>query len=78
MSISRFIQQFADAVEGSNASAIDTETKFRLLEEWDSLAALSVLAMIDAEYDVQISGIELQNCQSLRELFALVETKVLP
>ena len=52
MEIKEFIQNFADQFDDTDASVFTSETKFKELEEWSSLTALSVIAMIDEEYDV--------------------------
>ncbi len=45
------------------------------LPEWDSLTSVSVIAMIYAEYNVQVSGDEMLSCNNLRELMNVVEEK---
>ena len=49
MEIKEFIQNFADQFDDTDASVFTSETKFKELEEWSSLTALSVIAMIDEE-----------------------------
>ena len=45
MEIKEFIQNFADQFDDTDASVFTPETKFKELEEWSSLTALSVIAM---------------------------------
>ena len=52
MEVQEFIQNFADLFDDTDVSIFKLETKFRELDEWASLAALSVMSMIDDEYDV--------------------------
>ena len=52
------------------------DTRFRELEAWDSLASVSTVAMVYAEFDVQISGDELTACGTVAELKLLVEEKL--
>ena len=49
----KFIAIFADILE-MDANVIKLQDKFREYEKWDSLAYLSVIAMMDEEFDVQI------------------------
>ena len=51
----KFINLFKETLE-LNDPEINLTTKFRDLENWDSLSFLSILAMIDEEYDVVIEG----------------------
>ncbi len=75
MEIQSFIENFADAIDGLEPDGLTKQTPFRELEQWDSLAFLSVLAMIDAEYGVEVPGDELLTCDTLDELFEIVADK---
>lgn len=76
MEIKDFIQNFADQFEDIDINKICPETSFRDLDEWSSLIALSVLAMIDEEYDVQLKGEEMRNAKTVQQLFDLVQSKL--
>ena len=62
--------------ENTEASVFTPETKFRELDEWSSLLALSILAMVDEEYDVQLKGEEMRATNTIQELFDLVSSKL--
>jgi len=51
-------------------------SSFRLLVGWDSLAAVMLVTEIYAEYRAHISGKELRACETVADVFALVQTKV--
>lgn len=70
----KFIRNFADQFEETEASVFTLETKFRDLDEWSSLVALSVMAMINEEYDVCISAEEMVNANTIQELFNTVQS----
>lgn len=53
-----------------------SETKFKELEEWSSLTALSVIAMIDEEYDVKIKGDDVRNSQTVNDLYEIVKSRL--
>lgn len=76
MEIKDFIQNFADQFEDIDINKISPETSFRDLDEWSSLIALSVLAMIDEEYDIQLKGEEMRNAKTVQQLFDLVQSKL--
>ena len=75
MDIKNFIQNFTDQFEDTDASVFTAETKDRELDEWSSLIALSILAMIDEEYDIQLKGEEMRATNTIQELFDLVASK---
>ena len=76
MEIKQFIANFADQFEETELDAFAPETNYRDLDEWSSLIALSVLAMIDEEYDVQLKGEEMRATKTIQELFDLVSSKL--
>ena len=75
MDIQGFIQNFADLFEDTDVSVFKPETRFRDLDEWSSLLALSVLSMVDEEYDVQLSADEMRRADTIIELFNTVSSK---
>lgn len=76
MEIKEFISNFAAQFDDTEESVFTAETKFRELDEWSSLLALSIIAMVDEEYDVQLKGEEMRSANTIQELFDIVLTKV--
>ena len=76
MDIKSFIENFAEQFEDTDASVFSAETKYRDLDEWSSLIALSILAMVDEEYDVQLKGEEMRATNTIQELYDLVASKL--
>lgn len=76
MEIKAFIENFADQFDDASADQFAPETNFREFEGWSSLVALSVLAMIDEEYDVQLKGEEMKKTTTIQQLFDLVQSKL--
>ena len=72
MEIKEFIENFAAQFEDTEEAVFTPETKFRELDEWSSLTALSVIAMIDEEYDLQLKAEEMRKTNTIQELFDLV------
>ncbi len=75
MEIKEFIENFATQFDETDASAFTAETKFRELDEWSSLIALSVIAMVDEEYDVRIKGDDIRGAQTINDLFNIVKER---
>lgn len=69
MNVQEFIEKFAEAVD-VDANVLTAETEFRNLDEWDSVAYISVIAMMDEEYDIQI---EMAQFKQLKTLGAIAE-----
>lgn len=70
----QFIAHFAEALE-TNPAELSADTEFKNLPNWDSLAALSVIAMVDEHYEASIGGDELERAQTLADLWQAVSGK---
>lgn len=76
MEIKDFIRNFADQFDDTDINDFAPNTKFRDLKEWSSIIALSVIAMVDEEYDVTLKGDEMKAAQTIEELFNIVKSKM--
>lgn len=75
MEIKNFIENFADQFDDTEASALSAETKFKELDEWSSLIALSVIAMVYEEYEITIKGDDIRNSETIGDLFNAIKAK---
>lgn len=75
MELKSFIENFAAQFDETDASVFTAETKFRELEEWSSLIALSIIAMVDEEYDITLKGDDMRRAETVGELFNIVNAK---
>ena len=75
MELKEFIENFANQFDETDASEIKAETEFRALDEWSSLIALSVIAMVDEEYDITIKGDDIRNSKTVEDLYNIVKSK---
>lgn len=73
MDTKKFTESFAEALEIEVATAITPETAFRNLDEWDSLAYLNIIAMLDEEYDIQIENTEFKKLTTVGDIIAFIE-----
>ena len=72
MEIKEFISNFAEQFDDLEASILTPETEFKSLEGWNSLVALSVIAMIDEEYDVTLKGNDITGSNTIQDLYNIV------
>jgi acyl carrier protein len=75
MEISIFLQKFSEILEDTDPSLINPNTVFRDLEEWDSLTALSLIAMVDEEYSLKLTGDNIKSSVSLNDIFEIIKNK---
>ena len=76
MSLDQFIGFFADLFDDTDPDTIYAGTRFKELGEWSSLIALSVIAMIDEEYDVEFRGDDIRGSSTVEDLYRIVESKM--
>ena len=72
MDLDKFIDNFADLLEETDPDTIQATTRFKELKEWSSLIALSIIAMVDEEYDVEFHGENIRNSDTVEDLFNAV------
>lgn len=75
MEIKEFIENFAAQFDDTDASVFTPETVFHELDEYSSLIALSLIAMVDEEYDVTLKGDDMRSAVTIQDLFNIVKGK---
>ena len=75
MVLNDFISKFAFLFDETDENEFKAETVFIGLDEWSSLTALSVIAMVDEEYDVTLRGDDILNANTIEDLFNIVKSK---
>lgn len=75
MNLQEFIDNFAAQFDDTDAEVFNADTKFKQLDEWSSLTALSIIAMVDDEYDVIIKGNDIIESDTIQDLFERIENK---
>lgn len=73
MNVNEFVKNFANQFEETDFAVFSPETKFRELDEWSSLIALSVIVMLDEEYGIQIENKEFKNLETIADIVDYVE-----
>lgn len=76
MELKDFIENFANQFDDTELSEFKEETIYKELDEWSSLIALSIIAMIDEEYDITINGDDIRNSDTIKDLFNAIKAKV--
>ena len=72
MTLEEFVKRFADEFDETPSEQFQASTDFKDIEEWGSLTALSIIAMVDEEFDKRITGADIRNCKTIEELYRLI------
>ena len=75
-SLNEFVELFAEQFDETDASEIQASTVFHDLEEWSSLIGLSVIAMVDEEFDVALKGDDIKTSNTIQDIFEKVQSKI--
>jgi acyl carrier protein len=70
----KFLEVFKDTLDIEDRE-LNMSDEFRTYDEWDSIANLSVIAMIDEEYEVVIENSTFKNIITLQELWDKIQEK---
>ena len=60
------IEEVLDVEEGS----LSPETLLSDIDEWDSIAALSLIVMLDENFEKTVSGAEIKAMESVKDILA--------
>lgn len=75
MELNEFLANFAFQFDETDNNEFKADTVFKELEEWSSLLALSIIAMVDEEYEVRIKGDDIRAASTIEDLYNIVNSK---
>ena len=70
-----FILKIQDLFEDTNPDSIKLDTKFRDLDDWNSIMGLSIIGMIDDEYGVEFNADDMRQCQTIEDIYNRIQSK---
>lgn len=76
MDLNTFLENFANQFDETDPAEITAATEFKNLDEWSSLTALSIIAMVDEEYDVALKGDDIRKAVTVEDVFNVVKANV--
>lgn len=74
--LEEFVELFSEQFDFTDPSEITAQTEFHNLDEWSSLTGLSVIAMVDEEFDVALKGDDIKNSVTVEDLYNKVVSKL--
>lgn len=73
MDLQEFIEHFSAEFDETPKEMFKAETDFKSLDEWNSLTALSIISMIDENYEKTITGADLRSHPTIEDLYNYVK-----
>jgi acyl carrier protein len=71
----KFLAEFKEALEIEENAELTMQASFREIDEWDSLARLSLIALLDDEYEVEMESRDLVDLVTIQDLYNWVSAK---
>tara|TARA_B100000795_G_scaffold96809_1_gene71066 strand:+ start:1129 stop:1356 length:228 start_codon:yes stop_codon:yes gene_type:complete len=68
----KVISVLMDLFEDIDTTNFDLNTKFKDNDEWDSLTLLSLATLLDEEFDVSITGEQIEKINTIEDLILFV------
>jgi acyl carrier protein len=75
MTLNEFVQAFGSEFDETPIEQFTHKTVFKNLEEWGSLTALSIIAMVDEKMDKRITGADIRSSNTIEDLFNSANSK---
>lgn len=75
MNPNEFLENFRNQFEDTDPATIELTTVYKDLDEWSSIIAFSVIAMVKVEYGKTVTGAEIRHCNTVEDLFNLIAAK---
>ena len=74
--LEEFVELFAEQFDDTDPSEITSTTAFHDLDEWSSLIGLSIIAMVDEEFDLALKGDDVKSSVTVEDLYNRVISKL--
>ncbi|MFY7811753.1 MAG: acyl carrier protein [Flavobacterium sp.] len=75
MSLEIFLDGFRSQFDETAPELIQNETVYKELDEWSSMMALVIIAFVDDEYNVTLTGDDFGSTKTVEDLFNLINSK---
>ncbi len=74
--LDEFVALFAEQFDETDPGVFTATTLYHDLDEWSSLIGLSVIAMVDEEFDVALKGDDVKSSATVEDLYNKIISKL--
>ncbi len=67
-----FLEILINEVLTECENKITIDSNFKELDCWDSITALTLIALFDSEYNYKLTGDKIKNCTTILDLYELI------
>jgi acyl carrier protein len=76
MDVEKFTRELELEFEEVVPGTLTPNTNYREIEGWSSMHVLVVIAFVDSQFDIILSGGELQQTSSIADLYSIIQEKI--
>lgn len=76
VSLDEFIVNIERELDDLEPGTLSPNVYYRDLESWSSMYALIIIAYVDAEFDVTLTGEDLRKCNTISDLYLLIKSRI--
>ena len=76
MTLDEFVNNLEQELEDIEPGTLTPDVNYRDIETWSSMYALIIIAYVDLEFDVTLTGDDLRNCNTVKDLYTLIKSKI--
>jgi len=73
--IDDLVQKLEAEFDEIEPGTLKPTTSFKDLEEWSSMQALVVIALIDEHYEIALTGEDLMDCETVQDIYDKIKEK---
>lgn len=75
MLLDEFIQKLESEFEDMPKGTLKADTDYRSIKGWSSMHALIIIAFIDINFNITLTGADLRSTKTVSDLYNLVQQK---
>lgn len=76
MDIQDFIKKVENEFDDLKPGLLKPESKFAEVLDWNSVNALTIIALVDCEYDVILTAEDFSNSETVQDIFDIIQSKM--
>lgn len=76
ITIEEFIAKLEEEFEDIEKGILHPDFDYRKIDNWGSMHALIIIALVDTEFDISLSGSDLKSTKTIRDLYNFIESKL--
>jgi acyl carrier protein len=76
ITVEEFARQLESEFEEAEPGSITPQTTYRSIKGWSSMHALIIIAFVDANFDILLTGADLKSAETIDDLYTIIKEKI--